>query len=132
MPHKKAHKKTRKLKGGFYSFQGALATGAPSWGRGTEYGDFSMSRVGNNGIYGRGRSKKKTMKSKKSLKKRMRGGSKFGATASSFTGTGERGMANYVQTSTKFPPFGPAAGGAFNNAGAQSLANNKSFDILPK
>jgi hypothetical protein len=59
MPHKRGHKKTKKVrKGGFYSFNGAVAPGAANWGRGSEYGDFAESRVGNNAIYGRGRGKK--------------------------------------------------------------------------
>jgi len=141
MPHSKKHrasKKRRVTKGGFYAFDGALAPGAPSWGRGSEMGDFAVSRLGNNsiGAGGRRRSKKRggakkplpidipdapsmdAGRRRKTKKRRMRGGGKYGAVAASFTGTGERGMANYVSTNTKFPPFGGPEGGAFNNAGA--------------
>ena len=152
MPHKRGHKKTKKVrKGGFYSFNGAVAPGAANWGRGSEYGDFAESRVGNNAIYGRGRGKKggeesdsdeelkervETLEKKvagrrrRSMKKKgrktrkvRRGGGKQGAVSASYTGTGERGMANYVQSDTK----GVAALGAFNNQGAQPGSGFGSF-----
>jgi len=121
---KKSARRTRKKtvkKGGYYGFGGPLSTGAVDWKSGSEYGDFSMSRVGNNAVYGRGR--KKTHR----RKRHMKGGGKFGAVAASYTGTGERGMANYVQTNTHYPPFGGPEGGAFNNAGAQPGSGFASF-----
>jgi hypothetical protein len=166
--------KRKSIKGGYYSFNGALGTGAPAWGRGSEHGDFSLSRVGNNGLYGSGRRRSKKggvddkeaadaaktavpmaepmggrrrrlrkkgggsssssssdeekptatagrrRRSKKSKGRRtMRGGNKYGGVAASYTGTGERGIANYYPTNTNYPPFGGASQGAFNNAGAQ-------------
>lgn len=147
MPHSKKHRATKRrraTRGGFYAFDGAIAPGAPSWGRGSEMGDFAVSRLGNNaiGAGGRRRSKKRgsgkplpipdapTMdagRRRKTKKRRMRGGGKFGAVSATFTGTGERGIANYGPTNTKFPPFGGPEGGAFNNAGAQPGSGFGSF-----
>ena len=152
MPHSKKHRratKRRTTKGGFYAFDGALAPGAPSWGRGSEMGDFAVSRLGNNAIGAGGRRKKRggadkkplpidipdappmdagrRKKHRKTKRRTMRGGARFGAVAASFTGTGERGMANYVSTNTKYPPFGGPEGGAFNNAGAQPGSGFGSF-----
>ncbi len=151
MPHsKKHHKATRRrrvTKGGFYAFDGAIAPGAPSWGRGSEMGDFAISRLGNNAIAAGGRRRRSKKRAggkplpidipdtpamdagrrRKTRKRRMRGGGKFGAVSATFTGTGERGMANYGPTNTKFPPFGGPAGGAFNNAGAQPGSGFGSF-----
>ena len=59
--------------------------------------------------------------------RKHRGGSRFGAVAASYQGSGSRGMADFVATNTKVPPFGPAAGGAFNNAGAQPGSGYGSF-----
>lgn len=145
MPHTKKrntkrrhHKKT--TKGGFYAFDGAIAPGAPAWGRGSEMGDFAVARAGNNTVYGRGRKRRGGAdaelpapsaaggrRHRKTKKRTMRGGGKFGAVAATFTGTGERGMANYGPTNTKFPPFGGPEGGAFNNAGAQPGSGFGSF-----
>jgi hypothetical protein len=110
------------MKGGYYSFDGAVATGAPAWGRGSEMGEFASTRGGNNTVYGAGRKRKQTRK-----RRTMKGGSKYGAVSASYMGTGERGMANYVQSSTKTPPFGGPEGGAFNNAGAQPGSGFGSF-----
>lgn len=109
-------KRTRRHRGGFYEFKGALGPGAPAWGQKSEMGPLSAGNINKGMQYGRGRKHKK----RRSTRRKMRGGggTKFGGVAASFTGTGERGMANYGQSNTKFPPFGPAAGGAFNNAGA--------------
>jgi hypothetical protein len=140
MPRAKGGKTKKVTKGGYYSFNGALATGAADWAQKSEYGPFVSGRGMNDSsgtskpvLYGRGRRRKSGSRKKNHRRRRtMRGGSKYGAVAASYTGTGERGMANYAQTSTKYPPFGGAAHGAFNNAGAQSLSNNQSFNILPK
>ena len=125
------HKKTVK-KGGYYSFNGGLATGAPAWAQGSEHGDFAVNRGGNGIQYGRGRSRGRHLKKKgrKTRRKTMRGGSKYGAVSASFAGQGERGIANYVGANTK----GPAGSslGAFNDNGAHG-GNFKSFSgLLPK
>lgn len=127
MPHKKGHKgrKTAKKipkKGGYYGFSGALGTGAPAWSRGSEMGDFAISSRGGNTQYGARRHKK----GKKTMKKRMRGGGKFGGVSASFEGAGERGMANYKGIITR-DGTGSAAGGAFNNFGAQPGSGYGSF-----
>ena len=56
-----------------------------------------------------------------------RGGSAYGAVSASYQGTGSRGIIDVVPVTTKYPPFGPAAGGAFNNAGAQPGSGFGSF-----
>jgi hypothetical protein len=141
MPKGKRGKTKKLTKGGYYSFNGALATGAADWAQKSEYGPFVAGRGGNDSAgtskpvtYGRGRHRKTGSRKKKHHRRRrtMRGGNKYGAVAASYTGTGERGMANYVQTNTKYPPFGGAQGGAFNNAGAQPGSGYSSFNILPK
>jgi hypothetical protein len=139
--------KRKTLKGGYYSFNGALATGAPSYGTGSEMGDFAVSRSGNNSVGGSKRKHKKRRggaeessseeeeemkvagRRRKMTKRRktMKGGGKFGAVSASFTGTGERGIGNYSATNTHYPPFGGPAGGAFNNAGAQPGSGFGSF-----
>jgi len=113
----------RKHKGGYYGATGAIAPGAMEWGRGSEMGDYAISSRGGNTQYGRGR--KGGKKSKKTRK--MRGGNKFGAVSASYQGTGSRGIADFVQTNTKYPPFGGAQLGAFNNAGAQPGSGYGSF-----
>jgi hypothetical protein len=129
MPHKKGHKKTMKRKsvkkGGYYGASGAIAPGAMEWKAGSEMGDFAISSRGGNTQYGARRHKK----SKKSMKKthKMRGGSKFGAVSASYQGQGSRGLADYAQITTKYPSGGPAAGGAFNNFGAQPGSGYGSF-----
>jgi len=137
--HTKKHgtRRQKKQRGGYYSFDGAVGTGAPSWGRGSEMGQFAVDKGGNIGnlnpgnvvMYGRGRRRKS--RSRKT-RRRMRGGGKYGAVAASFVGTGSRGIADVVGTNTKYPPFGGPAQGAFNDGARASIAGGKSFDILPK
>jgi hypothetical protein len=98
-------------------------------------GQFVVDKGGNIGNlnpgnviqYGRGR-KRKTRGRK--TKRRHRGGGKYGGVSAGFTGTGSRGRADFVGDSTR-NPTGDAALGAFNNHGAQSLANTSAFNILP-
>ena len=133
---KKRGTRRRKQRGGYYSFNGAVGTGAPSWGSGSEMGQFAVDKGGNIGNlnpgnviqYGRGRKRK----SRGRKTRRMRGGGKYGAVASSFVGTGSRGIADAVGTNTKYPPFGGPAQGAFNDGAAASMKAGNSFDILPK
>jgi hypothetical protein len=56
----------------------------------------------------------------------MRGGGKFGGVSASFQGAGERGLANYSPVITRGAP-GEAAGGAFNNYGAQPGSGYSNF-----
>ncbi len=126
MPHKKGHKGRKTVKkGGYYGFSGAVGTGAPAWSRGSEMGDFAISSRGGNTQYG-ARRHKGSKKSKKTMKKRMRGGGKFGGVSASFQGTGERGIANYKGIITR-DGTGSPAGGSFNNFGAQPGSGYGSF-----
>ena len=123
----KKGKTQRKIKkGGYYGASGAIAPGAMQWSRGSEMGDFAISTRGANAMYGSGK-RRKTRKGGKKSRKVRRGGSSYGATSASFQGTGSRGMIDVAQTTTKYPPFGGPAGGAFNNAGAQPGSGFGSF-----
>jgi len=134
---KKRGTRKRKQRGGYYSFNGAVGTGAPAWGAGSEMGQFAVDKGGNIGNlnprnviqYGRGRKRKSRGRK---TKRRQRGGGKYGAVAGSFVGTGSSGIADAVGTNTKYPPFGGAAQGAFNDGAAASMRTGNSFDILPK
>ena len=125
---KRRSKKSRKTvrRGGSYGFAGALATGTPNWQQGSEYGQHvaGVHDRGGNMQYGRGRKRKG--------KKTMRGGSKYGAVAAGFNGTGYRGMANHSAVNTKTPPFGSSKGGEFNNAGAGPGNFGGFAGLLPK
>lgn len=111
MTHKSSkagRRHTRKIKGGYYSFSGAVGTGAPNWTRGTEV----PTKVG-----GR-RRRRVSRKSRKTRK--LKGGGAFGTTSASYQGTGARGIADYVAVDTKGPYVnGGAAKGAFNDFGAK-------------
>ena len=138
--HTKKHKtrRHRKMKGGYYSFEGATAPGSENWVGRSEMGGYTVDKGGNmtnmgpNGprpiFYGRGRHKKSRGRK---TRRRMKGGGKFGGVSASYLGTGSRGIADRVGINTRGPPLNEAANGAFNNLGADSLANNTSFDILP-
>ena len=125
MPHKKGHKTRKVKKGGFYGAAGAIAPGAMEWKSQSEMGDWAVSSRGGNTQYGRGR-KGKSKKTRKGGKVK-RGGSKFGAVSASYVGTGSRGLADVVPIDTKGAPPGSAAGGAFNNFGAQPGSGFGSF-----
>ena len=130
MAPKSSKKRTRRrLRGGYYGFNGALSTGAVDWSRKSEMGDFvaNSSRGGNNAILGAGR-KRSRKGSKKSRKTRRvkRGGGKYGGVSASFEGQGVAGMANYAGRTSR-DNVGTAAGGQFNNYGADSLTNSGSF-----
>jgi hypothetical protein len=108
---KKRRMTRKKHRGGYYSFSGQVGTGAPLWSRHTE-----VPVVGG---------KRRRKHTKRHGKRKHRGGSRFGAVAASFQGTGQRGMGNYVATNTKTPPFGGSSQGAFNNAaGSGSTYDN--------
>ena len=102
----------KKTKGGFYSFGGELATGAPNWNRGSEMGPEVAARAGN-GMLSGGRRKKR---GGKKTRKTKRGGGYFGQAVSGFTGVGTaRGLGGYQDVSA---PTGKAAGGEVNYKGA--------------
>lgn len=126
--HKKGHKVSRKRtmrkhKGGYYGMSGAIAPGAALWTRGSEMGDWAVSNRGANAQYGSG---KKRKGSKKTQKRKHRGGGKFGGVSASYQGTGSRGIADHVGIVTR-DGSGSAAGGAFNNHGAQPGSGFGSF-----
>lgn len=109
---KAGRRRTRKLKGGFYSFSGAVGTGAPNWTRGAEVPTPDYVSKGGRRRRRAGRKSRKT--------RRMKGGGTFGATSASYQGTGARGIADYVAVDTKGPYVnGGAGGGAFNDFGAK-------------
>ena len=114
MPRKssKNRRRGRKTKkGGFYSFSGAVGTGAPNWTRGAEVPTPDYVSKG-------GRRRRHSRKTRKTRK--HRGGGTFGATSASYQGTGARGIADYVAVDTKGPyTNGGAAKGAFNDFGAK-------------
>ena len=118
MVHKsrKAHRRTRKaLKGGYYSFSGAVGTGAPNWSRGSEVPTPSFVKAG-------GRRRRAHKKGARRTRKH-RGGGSFGATSASYQGTGARGIADFVPVDTKGAYVnGGAAKGAFNDFGAKPLS----------
>jgi len=92
------------MRGGYYSFNGAVGTGAPNYTSHTEVPVTGGRRKGRKG--------RKTRKIRK-----MRGGGSYGAVSASFQGTGVNGVANYSPVNTTGPySHGGAAHGAFNNA----------------
>ena len=111
-------------KGGYYSFSGDVSTGAPNWTRHSEMGDYAISSRGGNTQYGTGRKRSKKNK-KRTLRKKMKGGNKFGGVSATFQGTGARGIADAVGVSVNKPGF--ATQGEFNNFGAQPGSGFKSF-----
>lgn len=132
---KRGTRRHKKQRGGFYSFNGAVGPGAANYTRGSEMGQFAVDKGGNIGNlnpqnviqYGRGRKRKSRGRK---TRRRMKGGGKYGGVSAGYGGSGHRGLANFVGSSTRHPT-GDAALGAFNNHGAQSLANNSEFNILP-
>jgi hypothetical protein len=109
---KAGRRRTRKLKGGYYSFSGAVGTGAPNWTRASEVPTPDYVSKGARRKHKKGRKSRKTRK--------MKGGGAFGATSASYQGTGSRGIADYVAADTKGPYVnGGAAKGAFNDYGAK-------------
>ena len=101
----KTRSSRRKMRGGYYSFDGAVGTGAPNYTSHTE-----VPVTG-----GRKRKVRKT-------RRKMRGGNAYGAVSASYQGTGSRGIADFVGTDTKGPySNGGAAKGAFNYYGAKPL-----------
>jgi hypothetical protein len=118
MPHKrrstKRHHKKRTMRGGFYGASGALAPGAMEWKSSSEMGHYAASTRGGNSMIGAGRKRKGKVTRRH---RKHRGGSKFGAVAASFQGTGSRGIADAVAVNTK-GPAGSSAYGDWNNKGA--------------
>jgi len=117
--------KKRSMRGGYYGATGAIAPGAMEWGRGSEMGDWALTQRGQNAIVGSAR-RRRHRKSKKTLRRKMRGGGKYGGVSAQFQGDGVAGMANYSGRTTR-DDVGTAALGAFNNKGAQPGSGFGSF-----
>jgi hypothetical protein len=119
--------KRRGMRGGYYGFDGALATGAANWGRSSEMGGFvaNSSRGGNNAILGAGR-RRKSKKASRRTRRKMRGGGKYGGVSASFGGEGVAGLANYHGVTSRDNP-GVPTGGKFNNYGAGPSSGFGSF-----
>jgi hypothetical protein len=121
--HRKGHtkrthtKKRRTMKGGFYGASGAIAPGAMEWKASSEMGHYAASNRGGNSMIGAGRRRKGKKSRKVTRRRRHTGGSKFGAVAGSFQGTGSRGIADVVAINTK-GPGGSSAYGGWNNKGS--------------
>ena len=112
---------TKKHRGGYYGAVGAIAPGAMQWGRGSEMGNWAVSSRGGNTQYG---ARRKRITKKKGRK--HRGGGSFGGVSASFQGQGINGTATFKPIVTR-DGSGAAAGGAFNNFGAQPGSGHSSF-----
>lgn len=107
---KRRHRRTRKMKGGYYSFSGAVGTGAPNWTRASEMPTPDYVSKG-----GRRRRSGKARRTRK-----LKGGSRFGTTSASYQGTGSRGIADFKAVDTKGAYVnGGSLQGAFNDYGAK-------------
>lgn len=130
-PKSRSARATRRKahRGGYYSFNGALATGAPSWEQKSEYGSFvADSSRGGNSILGAGRRRKSKKGGKKTKKTRRvkRGGGKYGGVSASFEGSGTAGLADYAGRTSRDNP-GVANLGKFNDHGAAPGSGFGSF-----
>ena len=123
MPIKKSVKRNKKTKrrhrGGYYGASGAVVEGGvgPAGMRWTGGEEVPTVEVGGAPIPVnlKGGRRHKKRKGKKSTKRRMRGGTKFGGTYASYQGSGSRGLAD-VKGGTHTP--GAPQEGRFNNVGA--------------
>ena len=134
MPHKKTlkHKKTkRRHRGGYYGASGAIIEGGVGpagmrWSGGQEVPTVEVGGAPIPVNLKTGGRKKR--KSKKSTKRKMRGGTKFGGTFASYEGVGARGLAS-VSQGTHTP--GAPQLGRFNNFGAEPSDFNSFKGLRP-
>ena len=134
MPIKKSVKRNKKTKrrhrGGYYGASGAVVEGGvgPAGMKWTGGEEVPTVEVGGAPIPVnlKGGRRHKKRKGKKSTKRRMRGGTKFGGTYASYEGNGSRGLAD-VKGGTHTP--GAPQLGRFNNGGAEP-SNFNSFGGL--
>jgi hypothetical protein len=108
------HRNRKTRRGGFYGASGPIVQGgdAMEWKAGSEMGGFTADQI-NKGAKMTGGRKRKT------LKRRRRGGGKYGGVSASFDGTGSRGRPNHVGASTRVSgPDDIATFGKFNDNGA--------------
>ena len=140
MPIKKSVKLNKKTKrrhrGGYYGASGAVVEGGVGpagmkWSGGEEV----PHRESNGAVLPmqagdlkKGGRRHKKRKGKKSTKRRMRGGTKFGGPYASYEGNGSRGLAN-VSQGTHTP--GAPQLGRFNNGGAEPSDFNSFGGLKP-
>ena len=130
--HSRKRTQRKKHRGGasFYGPTGVIGPGALEWGAGSEMGGYSADQINAGAQVRRGGRRRKTRHRRKS----RRGGGKFGGVSASFNGTGQRGIGNYDGISTRVGPgnnANVAAGGKFNNFGAQPGSGHASFKLFP-
>ena len=136
MPIKKSVKRNKKTKrrhrGGYYGASGAVVEGGvgPAGMRWTGGEEVPTVEVGGAPIPVnlKGGRRHKKRKGKKSTKRRMRGGTKFGGTYASYEGSGLRGLAD-VKGGTHTP--GAPQLGRFNNGGAEPSDFNSFEGLKP-
>lgn len=136
MPIKKSVKRNKKTKrrhrGGYYGASGAVVEGGvgPAGMRWTGGEEVPTVEVGGAPIPVnlKGGRRHKKRKGKKSTKRRMRGGTKFGGTYASYQGSGSRGLAD-VKGGTHTP--GAPQEGRFNNVGAGPSDFNSFKGLTP-
>jgi len=125
------HRNRKTKRGGFYGAKGPIVQGgdAMEWAGGSEMGGFTADQI-NAGAKMTGGRKRKTLKT---LRRKRRGGGKYGGVSASFDGSGQRGMGNYVGASTRVAsPQDVAKFGQFNDNGAHA-GNFGSFGgMFPK
>jgi len=129
MPRSRRTRRHRPKKGGYYGAAGPIVRGgdAMQWNAGSEMGQFTADQINAGAKMTGGRRRRH----KKARKTRRRGGGKYGSVSAGFTGTGSRGMADYVGSSTRLST-NDAARGAFNDKGAHSGDFGSFGGMFPK
>jgi hypothetical protein len=129
MVYKMKHTKKQKRRGGYYGFVGPVVPGgdAAEWSRGSEMGKYTAEQINAGAKMTGGRRRR----SKRKHRRTRRGGGKYGSVSAGFTGTGSRGMADYVGSSTRLSTH-DAARGAFNDKGAHSGDFGSFGGMFPK
>ena len=119
MPHRKRSRKVSRKgrktlkRGGYYGFNQSspVGTGAAAVSTGQEVKTPSYAGA-------------RRRKSRRSTRRRVKGGTRFETSSAGYVGTGSRGVADYVDVgSTR----GTSAMGSFNNYGAQPGSGGASF-----
>jgi hypothetical protein len=133
MVYKMKHTKKQKRRGGYYGFVGPVVPGgdAAQWGRGSEMGKFTADQINAGAKMTGGRRRKSRSKRKHRRTRRGGGMEKYGSVSAGFTGSGSRGMADYVGSSTRLST-NDAARGAFNDKGAHSGDFGSFGGMFPK
>jgi hypothetical protein len=108
---RKGSKKSRRMRGGMgYGFGGTIGTAGPVWdsswgGEITKSGTPIYDTADRPPVVGgrRRKSKKGSKKSRRARRRTMRGGMSIAHASAGFTGTGERGLANYQDVGSSQP-----------------------------